>query len=298
MTLQESFDSFIFSKRLAGLSEKSIKNYQDFLKPFLCFFGLSFNIELLTRSMIDKYIQSVVVRNLSMSTKATYVRNLKVYLRWCEENFGACFDARTIKVPKPSKRNVRIYQDDDIKMIFDAVDANPLWIQLRNKCIIALMLDSGLRRGEVCSLCRSCVFFNSNMMIVRGKGDKERTVPMGHLTKQFLLAYERVCPYHTDVFFVNRDGSPLTNNAVKLMVSKLAHSLPFSLSAHKLRHNFATNYCLDQYEHNGSIDIYKLMYLMGHEDIETTKRYLHMAYEVIASKGNISHLDNLSLKIT
>ena len=67
----------------------------------------------------------------------------------------------------------------------------------------------------------------------------------------------------------------------------------FAISSHKLRHNFATNYCIDQYRTHGQVDIYRLMYLMGHEDIETTRRYLHMANEILASQGCISHLDGI-----
>ena len=79
------------------------------------------------------------------------------------------------------------------------------------------------------------------------------------------------------------------------MVTKLANQLQFELSSHKLRHNFATNYCIDQFTRNNQVDIYSLMYLMGHENIETTRRYLHFAMEIIASRETISHLDTIAL---
>ncbi len=81
--------------------------------------------------------------------------------------------------------------------------------------------------------------------------------------------------------------------SIKLMVTKLARLLPFDLSSHKLRQNFATNYCLDQYEKYENIGIQKLVYLMGHEDARTASRYLHFAYEMIAVKENISHVDSV-----
>ncbi|MCI8642722.1 MAG: hypothetical protein HFG79_04510 [Lachnospiraceae bacterium] len=81
--------------------------------------------------------------------------------------------------------------------------------------------------------------------------------------------------------------------SIKLMVTKLARLLPFDLSSHKLRQNFATNYCLDQYEKYGHIGIQKLVYLMGHEDARTASRCLHFAYEMIAVKENISHVDSV-----
>lgn len=78
-----------------------------------------------------------------------------------------------------------------------------------------------------------------------------------------------------------------------MFVNSLSNKLPFDLSAHKLRHNFATNYILDQYKEKGKVDIYQLKALMGHSDIETTERYLHIANEIIASNNSISHLDNI-----
>ncbi len=143
------------------------------------------------------------------------------------------------------------------------------------------------------TLQRAGISLTANRMTVRGKGDKDRTVPLGQLTRHFMLEYLSLCPYSDTAVFVNRRGQPLTCNAVKLFVSRLADTLPFELSSHKLRHNFATNYCLDQYRTHGQVDIYRLMYLMGHEDIETTRRYLHMANEILSSQGCISHLDGI-----
>ena len=102
-----------------------------------------------------------------------------------------------------------------------------------------------------------------------------------------------------DYFFLERDrNSPITDNAVKLLVNRMAKKLPFEFSAHKLRHNFATNYCLDQYEANGQIDIYRLKVLLGHSELKTTEMYLHIANEIIASQTHISHLDKVFYAVT
>ena len=230
---------------------------------------------------------------LSKATRSTYIRHVKIFLRWAENEYTAAYSARAVKVPKSPKRNVRIYSDDEVKQIFSGIQAETPWLTLRNKCIVALMYDSGLRQSEVCTLQKSNISFSDNRMTVRGKGDKERTVPLGQLTRHFMLEYFAQCPYSDNTVFLNRRGEPLTCNAVKLFVSRLADSLPFELSSHKLRHNFATNYCIDQYREHGQVDIYRLMYLMGHEGIDTTRRYLHMANEILASQGCISHLDNV-----
>lgn len=296
MTLMETFDNFILSRELSDLSKKSIMDYRQFIKPFIAFIGLSRDFQTVTQDDINSYLQTLLKKPISKSSRATYIRHLKIFLRWSELQYGASFQAKLIKIPKSPKRSVRIYSDDDIKVIFDTIHSDVPWLTYRNKAIIALMYDSGIRQAEVCNLKRGKIDFSNNRMVVYGKGNKERIVPLGKHAIYFMRLYMDTCPFENEYLFVNRRGCPLTCNAVKLFVSKLAAKLPFELSSHKLRHNFATNYCIDQYDKYGQIDIFRLMYLMGHEDIETTNRYLHFAMEIISARGAISHLDNIMCK--
>lgn len=294
MTIQQAFENFILSRKLSDLSSKTISAYTQFVRPFLLYIGLGKNIDVITQLDINKYIGTVVDKPLSRSSKATYIRHLKIFLRWCENEYNVTYKAKEIKVPKSPKREVRIYSEDEMVMIFESVEAESEWLIVRNQCIISLMYDSGLRQSEVCGISWKNLSLEVNRIIVRGKGDKERTVPLGNLSKQLLTKYSTLCPFKSDIVFLTRRGKPLTCNAVKLMITKVSQDLPFDLCSHKLRHNFATNFCISQYDRFGHVDIYKLMYLMGHEEIETTQRYLHFAYEVIASRDNISTLDRMS----
>lgn len=293
MTLCEIFDNFILSRQLADLSPKTVSDYRQFVMPFVRSVGSGKAFEEVSQADIQAYLSELLKRPLSRSTRATYIRHVKIFLCWAEREYSAGYSTSSLKVPRSPKRNVRIYSDSEVKQIFAAIHTETEWLTFRNKCIIALMYDSGLRQSEVCTLRRCNVSYSENRMTVRGKGDKERTVPLGQLTRRFMQEYTALCPYSGDMVFLNRRGKPLTCNAVKLFVTRLADNLPFELSSHKLRHNFATNYCIDQYEKNGQVDIYRLMYLMGHEDIDTTRRYLHMANEILASRGCISHLDGI-----
>lgn len=282
------------SRRLAGLSDKTLNNYTLFVLPFVVSVGADRLFSDLCQDDVSSYIDSVLKRPVSKSTRATYVRHLKVFLKWAEDSFGAGYRSALIRVPKSPKREVRIYSDEEVRLIFDAVETDTEWITLRNRCIIALMYDSGLRQSEVCGLTRSCISFSSGRLTVYGKGDKERVVPMGNFTRRLLSAYLEACPLvGYGYVFLGRRGEVLSCGAVKTFMSRLADVLPFEISSHKLRHNFATNYCIDQYDRFGRVDIYRLMYLMGHEDVETTRRYLHFAYEVIACRDSVSRLDSL-----
>lgn len=294
MTMQQTFNEFILSRKLAGLSKKTIAAYTDFVFPFVQRFPEK-ALEELTQEDVNCYLLELLARNLAKATQSTYIRHVKIFLKWAADNYSVAYDYRRIKVPRMPKKQVLLYSDREILCIFETVRKmyGDSWLCIRNQAIIALMLDSGLRQSETVSLLWKDV--RPDSIIVTGKGDKQRMVPLGKMSSELLLSYREASPYSgsSRTVFVSRTGCALTSNAVKLFMAKVADKLPFEFGSHRLRHNFATNYCLDQYALNGSIDIYRLMSLMGHENLSTTKRYLHIAYGILAAQNNISHLDRI-----
>lgn len=291
MIMQSAFDNFIRSRRILGLAEKTIMNYTQFVTPFILFVGADSDISVINKDLTYSYIEHLHTKKISKATVATHIRHIKAFLNWIEEEFEISVSAEKIKVPRTPKKVIHIYSDDEIKLIFEIVTAKEEWIVARNRCIIALMFDSGLRQNEVCTLLRRDVSYASNTIKICGKGNKERVVPFGEISRHFMTEYDKLCPYQEDTFFVGLHGGAMTCDSVKHMMFKLGKLVPFPLSSHKLRHNFATNYCITQLETRGQVDIFSLMYLMGHEELETTKRYLHFAHQIIAARNNISKLD-------
>lgn len=234
---------------------------------------------------------------VSKTTVSTYIRHLKVFLTWCSTIYpNDKFDYKVIKVPKVPKKHVDIYSDFHIREMFTSIDSSIPWLVSRNCSIIALMLDSGLRQAEITRVLYKDINYTRKLINIHGKGDKDRLVPLGNISLSYIKDYITLCPYdfkNSDFLFFTLNLDSITTNTVKLMVSKLSKKLSFEFSSHKLRHNFATNYCLNQYEKYGHIDIYQLMYLMGHNDVKVTSRYVHFAYEIIAVKNSISHIDNV-----
>ncbi len=296
MTLGCAFEQFIDFKRLQGLAETSIHCYLSFVSPFLEMVGLERELSSITENDIHLYISSLFEREISKSTRATYVRHLKCFLNWIKKYLDIDLYTNRIIVPKSNKKILRIYDDNDIALIFQTITAENDWLTARNCAMVALMLDSGLRQGEVCDLLTVNVYFDKSLLKVCGKGDKERIVPLGKIATYYMMQYKNLCPYDSEYFFVSRHGDAVTRDAVKHFMWKLAQKLPFEFSSHKLRHNFATNYCIDQYEKHGFVDIYKLMILMGHEDVKTTNRYLHIANQIIVSRESVSHIDKIFQK--
>lgn len=295
MKVSEVYDNFINDKELQGLSDSSLKDYYFCLKGFISHVGNGIELETMDFSVVTSYIQSLLHSRLSRATVATYIRNVRIFLTYASKCAPLLFDPKEIKVPKSPKKKIEVYSDEEIKSIFWAVDGAEPWIVARNRAIIALMLDSGVRQNEVCTLKLRNVSFEDHRMKVHGKGDKERYVPLFNLSSHYLSEYMRLCPYDiTDNIFLSFDGGSLSGNAIRLFISKLQAKLPFRLSSHKLRHNFATNFCLNQMDAYGRVDHLSLQLLMGHESLTTTYGYIHCAMELLAVKSSISHLDKIS----
>ncbi|SCJ52414.1 Tyrosine recombinase XerC [uncultured Eubacterium sp.] len=278
-------------------TEKTIQSYKEVLHGFVGFLQ-SNGIDVLCRNVFIDYQLFLGKKGLRSASVASYLRHIKAFVHWMGEN--AYLDDsdlyKVIKMPKQVKKNVKIYTDEEIAEIYSAVSSSSKWITVRDKAIISLMYDSGLRQAEVCKVSMADFDTSRCILHVHGKGNKDRIVPIGEMTKRYVMEYLELCPHDSSMLLVDRHGSPLTPNAVKLFVGKMKKKLNFEFSSHKLRHNFATNYLIDQYEEYGYFDTYSLMILLGHEEISTTDRYLHLAKQYIATNQRTSHLDRVFQK--
>lgn len=278
-------------------TEKTIQSYKEVLHGFVGFLQ-SNGIDVLCRNVLIDYQLFLGKKGLRSASVASYLRHIKAFVHWLGDN-GFLDDVdlyKVIKMPKQPKKNVKIYTDKEIAAIYSAVSSSPDWVNVRDKAIISLMYDSGLRQAEVCKISMEDFDTSRGILHVHGKGNKDRIVPIGQMTMRYVMEYLELCPYESSMLLVDRRGSPLTPNAVKLFISKMKTTLNFEFSSHKLRHNFATNYLIDQYEEYGYFDTYSLMILLGHEEISTTDRYLHLAKQYIATNQRTSHLDKVFKK--
>ena len=297
MTLGQAFDEFMFQKELAGLSPASLNDYRNYITIMFSHMGESTDLESVTYEMVSGYIMALLHRPLSRATISTYVRNARIFLRWVYAEYGLGFDPARIKVPKSPKKVVHVLSSAEIQCLLDSVRCSIPWLTARNRAMIALMMDSGLRQNEVCTLSKKGLDFDRNALQVAGKGAKERLVPLGYISRMLLEDYLSQCPYQdVGYVFCGRMGNQVSRNTVKVFMNRLKHQVPFDISSHKLRHNFATNFCIDNYRRTGNTGVYDLSILMGHESIETTKRYEHFAHEIIAVENCHSHLDSIYLK--
>ena len=296
MKLSEAVQLFLKDRQLLYCSKKTLDGYGEILGRFLKFTG-DIDLEELNLPIIRNYNEYLVERQISKASVGTYLRTIKIFIRYLEDNeiLPEGKLAKKIKLPKQPKKVIQLFTPDEVEKIFQAVDADEEWIVVRNRLIIALMYDSGLRQGEIPKLTYKEIDFGKKVMLVHGKGDKERLVPFGRVTDELMQSYMKLCPFkESERLIIGRRGEPVSNDSIKKMMHRLSEKTGFEgLSSHKLRHNFATNWCIEGYEREGYVDNIKLAVLMGHEDLVTTQRYMHAAQAVVSTTHFRSHLDDI-----
>jgi integrase/recombinase XerC len=151
-------------------------------------------------------------------------------------------------------------------------------VSLRDRAVLELLYGSGLRVGEVTGLMCEHVDLDRGRVLVRGKGDKEREVPMSDHAVDSLDAYlsagrPTMAGEDRRALFFNRKGKPFSGRDIRAMVEQYARRLlpGRRVTPHTLRHSFATHLL------EGGADIRAVQELLGHASVATTQRYTHVS---------------------
>lgn len=230
---------------------------------------------------------------LSAQTVAGHVRVMKGFATWLEEEEYLPTNVfRRLAKPKLPGRVIEVLRPDEVKRLLAACDASSA-NGARDLAVVTLFLDTGLRLSELVGLTMEELHLKDGWLKVFGKGEKERVVPFGSRATKALkhyLDFYRPEEAETTAFFVNRDGSAMTGNTVKMMFTRLRvrAELP-RLHPHLLRHTFATSYLM------AGGDVFSLQAILGHTTLEMTRRYVNLASSHVAIQHRrFSPMDRLS----
>lgn len=298
--LLAAFAQFVDECEIKRLSCSTIVNY-ILMNMFFIFDEKIKYISDINYPNMKAYMLRLTKKGLSDATVATYLRHIKVFVCWLEKN-GYISDpfSERILMPKTPKKNIAVFNEQEVGEIINAIKsyfAYDEFLLLRNLLIIALMLDSGLRQSEVIKINQedySCFDNDRILMTVHGKGKKERMLALGSHTSRLFKEYMKVNPFRDRKWlFATIRGERITAAAIASLFEKISELTGLRVSPHRLRHNFATNFCLDALKSNAEPDLYALMSLMGHNDIATTDRYLHLSKKYLSATAVYSHFDKM-----
>ncbi len=161
----------------------------------------------------------------------------------------------------------------------------PAWLRLRDVAILELFYSCGLRISELLALDVRHVDFIGEAVKVRGKGAKERIVPVGGPALAAIQRYRQEAAVTSGPLFLSNRRSRITQQAVDLLLRKYVKlsSIPFAISPHKLRHSFATH-LLD-----AGADLRSVQSLLGHASLSTTQIYTHVTKERLKQAYDTAH---------
>lgn len=167
----------------------------------------------------------------------------------------------------------------------DAPMKGPPWLRLRDVAILELFYSSGLRISELLGLDVRDVDFVEEIVKVKGKGKKERIVPVGGFAMEAIQKYRREAVVTNGPLFRSVRGTRITQQAVDLMLKRYLKmsGIPFAVSPHKLRHSFATH-LLD-----AGADLRSVQELLGHSSLSTTQIYTHVTKERLKKAYDEAH---------
>lgn len=185
--------------------------------------------------------------------------------------------AELLETPKIGLHLPEVLTLEEIDAIIGAIDPSKAEAQ-RDRAIIETLYGCGLRVSELITLEISRIFPEEGYLVVRGKGNKERMVPMSETSIAEINDYlsDRatlpVKPGEENILFLNRRGRHLTRERIFQIVKELAENAGIrkSISPHTLRHSFATHLL------EGGANLRAIQQMLGHESIATTQIYIHL----------------------
>ena len=297
MTIHEMYEMFILEQEYRNNSPVTISWYKDQLTEFFDWLLSEdpADLNLLKFKQYGVFLKSQTKRNgdkLSSSSVHGAMRAVKAFYNFCiGEDYLDDF-SRQLRLPKVHSKEQLILDDQEILLLLKVLDNSAARNNQRNRCFVLLMLDSGLRRGEIPRININDISFPTRSMIVRGKGSKQRLIPMGEKTCSQLLDYRlrfRSAAGGSEPFFLDQNGNRCSDNLVKLVFQRLKEETGIErLHPHLLRHTFATYYLAD----GGDLETLRL--ILGHSNIHTTQMYLHLAFNLKLQRSrHNSHIDKL-----
>ncbi len=268
----ESFLRYLRTEK--GVSEHTLRAYRKDLDIFLQ--GSSVK-DIKDTDVLDirGFVASQVSRGLNKSTVSRRLSSLKSFFNYlCREGIMDRNPAKTVPSPKlPQKSPVFLSVDDAFGLVErpDGMD----FISVRNRAVLELLYSSGIRVGEMSSLDIDDLDIKEGIMMVRGKGRKERLVPIGSTALNAMKSYiieRHLIRKKEKALFINRSGKRLTERTLRRVVVKYAREFGIhgKIGPHTLRHTFATHLLQD------GADLRVIQELLGHESLSTTQKYTHL----------------------
>lgn len=269
--------------------ERDIRQFLGFLKGHLGHSPCLGDLARIDTKTVRAFLASrrkagVVSRSLSRSLSA-----LRMFFRWMErEETLKNWSVLQIALPKIPHGVPKPLNVESASLVVQS-GTHGDWIAARDTAVLLLLYGCGLRISEAVSLTRRTAPIDGrDVMMIKGKGGKERLVPVLTIVSQAIEHYLTLCPYTiapSDALFLGARGGPLSPRLIQLTMERLRNELglPETATPHALRHSFATHLL------SAGADLRQIQELLGHASLSTTQIYTEVDRERLLAVYDGAH---------
>jgi integrase/recombinase XerD len=277
--LIKNFKNYLKIER--NLSQNTITSYLFDLQKLNIFLqenNFSSNPSHIKESTLKKFVYKIS-KEIKPSSQARIISGIKRFFDFLIlENILNENPLENIETPKIGSKLPTTLTVKEIDKLIDSIDIKSK-NKIRNKAIIEILYSCGLRVSELITLKVSDLYFNESIIKVTGKGNKERFVPISKGAINYIEKYlneirifQKIKKGSEDTLFLNERGNGLSRVMIYIILNdlKIKAEINKKIGPHTLRHSFATHLL-----ENGA-DLITIQNMLGHENIVTTERYLHV----------------------
>lgn len=272
----EQFRSFLFLER--ALSKATVKAYASDVELFLSTSGCG-DVSKISSAAIEGFLWKEFEGGIKAVTRARRLVAIKLFVRFLNMRKILPEDVSAkVEAPRKGVTLPKILPEEDVKVLIESISGDTA-NDVRDRAMMELLYSSGLRVSELCSLVLHDLFLADAVVRCRGKGSKERVVPLGfpaiHALQDYIgrARFEILGNKASESVFITRLGKSFTRQGVFKIVKQRAAAAgidPAKVSPHVLRHCFASHLL------NHGAEIRAIQEMLGHSDISTTQVYTHV----------------------
>ncbi len=287
-------DYLIYLKIERGLSNNSIKSYSYDIQKLIIHIN-KYNGKLSLKKCDKQFMQEFIYnisKNINSRSQARLLSSLKSFFNYLIfEGYNKVSPMELIESPKIISKLPDVLSIQEIKILINNSEKNKDF-GIRNSAIIETLYGSGLRVSELINLKLSDIQYDEKLLLIHGKGNKQRLVPLGSICELKINNYvdnirnlKKIKKNSNDIVFLNRNGGKLSRAMIFNIVkeSQRKSNIKKTISPHTLRHSFATHLL-----ENGA-DLRSIQIMMGHENITTTEVYTHLDTKHLSKTLNKFH---------
>ena len=263
-----------------GMSANTAQAYSDDVDKLVRYFAdAGVGIEHATTDDLERFVCTLQDVGIQPRSQARIISGVKGFYKFLRmEGYMDNDPTELLLTPRIGRHLPEVLTVEEIDRMIDCIDMSKAEGQ-RNRAIIETLYGCGLRVSELVTLKLSQLYVDERYLVIQGKGNKQRIVPISPVAiEQIALYLEQTRSRQVaqrgneDILFLNRRGAMLTRQMIFLIVKQLCElaGIRKVISPHTLRHSFATHLL------EGGANLRAIQQMLGHESITTTEIYVHI----------------------